>query len=158
MHPLVDSMRRRTLPCALALMFCASEASALFIVNQPWLRPAPSGQSTEVYMNLTSTDGATLVAVHTDEAAAISVRGSDKDAGNALPLALPAGTVVALAPAGIRLAMSKLVRGARLGDRLALTLTIEAADGSRQDIPVHAEVRLRSPVDDELRAHRPHSH
>ena len=52
--------------------------------------------------------------------------------------------------------MIKLIRRARLGDRLALTLTIEAADGSRQDIPVHAEVRMRSPVDDELRAHRTH--
>jgi len=109
-------------------------------------------------MNLTSTDGATLVAVHTDEAAAISVRGSGKDAGTALPLPLPAGTVVALAPPGIRLTLSKLVRSARLGDRIALTLTIEAEDGSRQVIPVHAEVRLRSPVDDELRAHSPHPH
>jgi hypothetical protein len=47
----------------------------LFIVNQPWLRPAKSGQSTEMYMNLTSTDGATLVAVRSDEAAAIVIRG-----------------------------------------------------------------------------------
>ena len=158
MHPLVHSMRRRTLPCALVLMLCASEATALFIVNQPWLRPAQSGQSTDVYMNLTSTDGATLVAVHTDEAAAIAVRGSGKDDRTLLPLALPAGTLVALTPAGIRLAMIKLVRSARLGDRLALTLTIEAADGSRQDIPVHAEVRMRSPLADELRAHRTHAH
>jgi len=39
-----------------------------------------------------------------------------------------------------------------------LTLTIEAADGSRRDIPVHAEVRMRSPVADELQAHRTHPH
>ena len=38
----------------------------------------------------------------------------------------------------------------KLGERVAITLTIEGADGARQDIPLLAEARMRSPVDDEL--------
>ncbi len=53
-------------PCGLVLVLLAPNASALFVVNQPWLRPAARGQSTEAYMNLTSTDGANLVAVRTE--------------------------------------------------------------------------------------------
>ena len=45
-----------------------SFAAALFIVNQPWVRPAKVAQTTEAYMNLTSTDGAKLVAVSTTAA------------------------------------------------------------------------------------------
>ena len=80
------SVRAWALACGLGLCVPAPDACALFIVNQPWLRPAKSGQSTEMYMNLTSTDGA------------------------------------------------------------------------RQDIPLLAEARLRSPVDDELRSRHKHAH
>jgi len=149
---------RWALPCGLALLFLAPSAHALFIVNQPWLRPAARGQSTEVYMNLTSTDGTTLVAVHSDEAAAVAIVGPGKGTAAVASMALPAGTVVALAPGKSRLLLTRLVRGAKLGDLFTLTLTIEGTDGTRQDIPVQAEVRLRSPLDDEKRAHHTHAH
>jgi copper(I)-binding protein len=158
MHAIAGSIRGPTLTCGLVLMLLAPKVSALFIVNQPWVRPAKSGQATEVYMNLTSTDGASLVAVHTEEAAAIVIRGPGKGARTVPMLPLPAGTLVALAPGRNRLAMIELTRGVKLGDRLALTLTIESADGTRQDIPVLAEARLRSPLDDERRAHHAHPH
>ena len=61
--PPVGSVRSLSLGVAMALP--VSPASALFIVNQPWVRPAQVGQSTEAYMNLTSTDGAKLVGVAT---------------------------------------------------------------------------------------------
>jgi copper(I)-binding protein len=147
---------RLALPCGLALLLLAPSASALFIVNQPWMRPAARGQSTEVYMNLTSTDGATVVAVRTDEAAAVAIVGPGKGAVGSLPL--PAGTVVALAPGKARLALTRLVRSVELGDIVGLTLTVEGTDGTRQDIPVRAEVRMRSPLDDEKRAHHTHAH
>jgi copper(I)-binding protein len=140
---------------SLVLMLFASHANALFIVNQPWARPANVGQSTEVYMNLTSTDGATLVAVRTDAATGMAIRAPGKGTQSVDRLPLPAGILIALAPGKDRLAMIKLTRNAKLGDRIALTLTIEALDGTRQEIPVSAEVRKRSPVDDE-RIH--HSH
>jgi len=73
-------------------------------------------------------------------------------------LPLPAGTVVALAPGKARLALTKLARSVKLGDLVSLTLTVEGTDGTRQDIPVQAEVRMRSPLDDEKRAHHTHAH
>lgn len=147
---------RLALPCGIVLLLLAPSASALFIVNQPWVRPAVRGQSTEVYMNLTSTDGATLVAVRTDEAAAVAIVGPGKGAAAVASLPLPAGIVVALAPGKVRLTFTKLVRSVKLGDQVALMLTIEGADGTHQDIPVQAEVRMRSPLDDEKRAHHAH--
>src|ERR1022692_3268530 len=45
---------------ALGFALPASDASALFIVNLPWVSPARKSQTTHAYMNLTSTDGATL--------------------------------------------------------------------------------------------------
>ena len=81
-----------TLASAIAFALIASDASALFIVNQPWVRPAGKAQTTYAYMNLTSTDGARLLEAHSD-------------------------------------------------------------DGTVHEIPVNAEVRLRSPIDDERRAH-----
>jgi copper(I)-binding protein len=152
------SIRAQALACGLGLCVLASDACALFIVNQPWLRPAKSGQSTEMYMNLTSTDGATLVAVRTDDAAAIVIRGPGKGARTLDVLPLPAKALVALAPGKTRLVVIKLARAVKLGERIAVTLTIEGNDGTRQDIPLLAEARMRSPVDDELLSRHRHAH
>jgi len=149
---------RLALSCGLVLLLLAPVANALFIVNQPWVRPAARGQSTDVYMNLTSTDGAAVVAVRSDEAAAVAIVGPGKGSAAVASLTLPAGTVVALAPGNSRLALTRLVRSIKLGDLVALTLTLKGVDGTQQDIPVHAEVRMRSPLDDEKRAHHAHAH
>jgi periplasmic copper chaperone A len=158
MHHNVRSIRSLRLICGVVLMLLAPGASALFIVNQPWVRPAKSGQSTAVYMNLTSTDGATLVAVHTDEAAAIVIRGSGKAARTIPVLPLPAKILVTLAPGKEHIALIKLTRTVKLGERVALTLTIEGADGVRQEIPLLVEARMRSALDDELLSRHNHSH
>jgi copper(I)-binding protein len=140
-----------------ALALAAQQANALFIVNLPWARPAQRGQATEAYMDLTSTDGATLVGVTSDAAGTATIRAPGKTSSKIIRVPLPARTLVALAPGGYRIALSGMMRPLKLGDRVTLTLTIEAADGSRQDISVDAEVRLRSPLDDERRAHQ-HTH
>ena len=108
-------------------------------------------------MDLTSTDGATLVGVTSNAAATATIRAPGQTAGKNVHVALPAKTLVALAPGGYRIALTGLTRQLKLGDRVKLTLSIEATDGSRQDIGVDAEVRLRSPLDDERRAHQ-HTH
>ena len=157
--PIVPSrIDRLALWCAFILLLLAPSANALFIVNQPWARPARSGQATEVYMNLTSTDGATLVAVRADDAEEIVILPPGKHARPVATLPMPAGKLVALAPGKNRLVMIKLKRSVKLGDRLLMTLTIEGADGTRQEIPVNAEARMRSPLDDERRAHGKHVH
>jgi copper(I)-binding protein len=108
-------------------------------------------------MNLTSRDGATLVGAASAVAGSVAIRAPGKAAGNLERLPLPAQSVVALAPGGYRLLLGGLVRTLKVGDRVQLTLTIESADGSRQDVDVNAEVRLHSPIDDEIRAHK-HAH
>jgi copper(I)-binding protein len=135
----------------------AAPANALFIVNQPWARPAQVGQTTEVYMDLTSTEGAKVIGVRTDAAKTATIRGPGKSVIVTSEVTLPPQVLVALAPGQHRIALAQLLRTLKLGDRVILTLTIERDGGSRQDIEVNAEVRLRSPIDDERRGHE-HSH
>jgi copper(I)-binding protein len=157
MRNVLSISRRAALTCGLGLGLLAHPASALFVVNQPWVLPAQRLQVTEVYMNLTSTDGVTLVGAASAAAASVAIRAPGKTARNLARLPLPAQSVVALAPGKYHLVLRRLVRTLKLGDRVPLTLTIEAADGSRQDVGVDAEVRLHSPIDDEMRA-RQHAH
>lgn len=142
--------------CGFSLALVAQQAGAVFVVNQPWVRPAQRTHATEAYMNMTSTDAATLVGVASDAADA-TIQAPGKAAKRVNRLALPAQTVVALAPGEYRVVLSRLARTLKLGDRVQLRLIIEAADGSRQDVGVDAEVRLHSPLDDELHAHH-HGH
>ncbi len=46
---------------ALVFTFGASDAQALFVINEPWVRVAADGRSAEAYMRLTSTEGAKLI-------------------------------------------------------------------------------------------------
>ncbi|MGH8713611.1 MAG: copper chaperone PCu(A)C [Casimicrobiaceae bacterium] len=140
----------------MTLALSAAQAQGLFVVNQPWVRPAAAGHATEAYMNLTSAEGATLVGARADGAAAVSLRGPGTNA-TIREVALPPRTIVEFAPGKYQLWLRRLARSVRLGDSVALTLTIRGADGGRQDISVSAVARLRSPVDDERLAHR-HRH
>jgi copper(I)-binding protein len=136
---------------AIAFALMASDASALFIVNQPWVRPARKAQTTNAYMNLTSTDGATLLAARSEDAGRIALRSARSTA--AAGLALPAKSEIALAPGHDHLMLTGLTRPLKIGDRINITLTVRDDDGTVHEITVNAEVRLRSPLDDELRGH-----
>jgi copper(I)-binding protein len=135
---------------AFALWFRGAAGYGLLTVNQPWAKPG--ARSSEAYMVLTSSDGARLVGVRSGIAARVSVRG--KTGRVAAALELPPGRSVSLRPGAERIALSRLSRPLKLGDRVPLTLTVETRDGARRDIAVNAEVRNESPVDAELRAHR----
>ena len=147
--------RKLALTLGVALAICAADAQAIFIVNQPWVRPAAQGRSTEAYMDLTSTEGAILVGARS-EIATVTILAPGKATRSVDRLALPAQTMVSLAPGAHRLLLSRLGRSVKRGDRVLMMLTIETADGSRQDIAVDAEARLRSPIEDERRAHGGH--
>jgi copper(I)-binding protein len=138
---------------ALALTLAASDASALFIVNQPWVSPARESQTTHAYMNLTSTDGATLIGARSDDARSVSLYSARAAVA---VLSLPAKSEVALAPGHDRLTLAGLKRTLKLGDRVKITLTVRNDDGAVNEIEVNAEVRIRSPIDDERRAHHHH--
>jgi hypothetical protein len=140
----------------LMLLFAAADAQSLIVINQPWVRPAGAGQSTEAYMNLTSTEGATLVSARSDGAADVTLHPPGSGHRKTDRIALPAQTIVELAPGKYRFTLRGLTRNVRLGDIVPLTLTIQGADGAHQEIAVGAVARLRSPVDDERRAHAHH--
>ena len=142
-------------PCAaLALALAATHAHAVFVVTEPWVRPAAAGAATEAYMELASSEDAMLVAVRTPaagRAAIIDARGRPL-AKDGVPL--PAGARVLLAPGAMRVSLKPLAQRLRPGDRVPMTLVIRGPDGAVQDIDVDAEVRPRSPTDD----HRGHAH
>ena len=102
-------------------------------------------------MNLTSTDGATLLAARSEDARRVLLRSAHSTA--AAGLALPAKSEIALAPGHDHLTLTGLTRALKIGDRINITLTVRNDDGTVQEITINAEVRFRSPIDDERRAH-----
>jgi copper(I)-binding protein len=132
----------------------ASDATAILIVSEPWVRISPNSRSAEGYVQLRSSEGATLVGIRSDATAKIEIRRSGSRRTLGAEIDLPAGETVMLAPGGDRFVLAGLERPLKLGDRIALVLTIKDADGSRQEIRVNAEVRRRSPTDDHMRGHR----
>jgi periplasmic copper chaperone A len=134
----------------------AIAAAMMLVVSFPWVRPAGKGAATEVFMEITSIEGAALVGARSDIATHAALVGPGVKGKPAARLALPPGAPVILAPGSYRVRLSTLDRKLELGDTVPLTLIFEAADGSRQEIPVKAEVRDRSVVDDHLGAHHHH--
>jgi copper(I)-binding protein len=123
----------------------------VFVVNQPWLHPARKAQTTHAYMNLTSSDGAMLLGARSEDARRVSLRSAH--GAVATGLALPAKSEVALAPGHDHLTLTGLTRTLKIADRVKITLMVRDDNGTVQEIAVNAEVRHRSPVDDERRAH-----
>ena len=142
---------------AVALLFSHALCQDLgtitvFVVNQPWVAPARKAQTTHAYMNLTSTNGAPLLGARSEDARRVSLHSAHSAA--AAGMALPARSEVSLAPGHDYLTLTRLTRALKIGDRINITLTVRNDDGTVQEVTVNAEVRFRSPVDDERRAHR----
>lgn len=149
----VRRVLRLALGCGLAIALGSTHAASVIVVNEPWLRLSANARSAEAYMNLQSSDAATLVGVSSDATADIEIRAPGTKRGPVSSIKLPAGENLRLGPGAYRFVLAKLNRSLKLGDRVAFVLTIEAADGSRTEIPLNAEVRLRSPTDDHRRGH-----
>ena len=133
-------------------------AVAVTTVSDPWVRIAPDGKSAEAFMEIMSSEGATIVGAESDVSAEVPMQRPGRERAVAAWIALPPRTSVKLAPGDYRLLLPKLKRPLKLGDRVALSLIVEAPGGSRQTIPVNAEVRRRSAYDDHLHPLKPHSH
>src|ERR1700681_4657051 len=94
----------------------------VFVVNQPWVAPARKAQTTHAYMNLTSTDGATVLGARSEDALHVSLRSAHSTAAAGLPL--PAKSEIALAPGHDHLRLTGLTRALKIGDRINITLTV----------------------------------
>ena len=95
-----------------------------------------------------SSDGATLIGVRSPIAGSVALVGAEGKRASPMALPLPAGATVALAPGKFRIALGRIARTLRVGDRVPLTLVVRDVSGASQEIDVDAEVRLRSPTDD----------
>jgi|WetSurMetagenome_2_1015567.scaffolds.fasta_scaffold274892_2 copper(I)-binding protein len=149
-----DTLRRAgaTLACAL---WCAN-AYAVFTVTEAWVRPAGAKAATEAYMELSSSEGATIIAVRCAIAAEVSLVDPKGHPMKIALLALPAGETVTLMPGAVRVALTRLAHTLRLSERVPLVLVIRDLDGRTQEIAVDAEVRRRSPTDGHLRPRTHH--
>ena len=135
-----------------------ARAVAVITVFDPWVRVASNGKSAEAFMEIMSSEGGTIVRVESDVSVEVPMQRPGTKRAVADAIALPARTNVKLAPGEYRFLLPKLKHPLKLGDRVALSVIVEAPDGSRQTIPVNAEVRRRSAYDDHMHPLSPHSH
>ena len=153
MYKCYDSVWHR-IALGLAAMLIATDAAAILVVSEPWVRVSPKAHSAEGYVTLRSTEGATLVGVRTDAAARIEIRKPGTTGASIGEIKLPAGETVMLAPGAQKFVLSNLSHPLKLGDRIGIDLTFMGADGERQQVHVNAEVRRHSPTDDHMHGHR----
>ena len=146
------SAARRGLFLFGVLMLLSTGAQAGLTVNAPWVRPTTERAATEAYMLLTSTDGAVLKEVRSPLATSVVIRTNGGGTRTLPQLALPARVPVVLSSDSVHLVLRGLAHPLAVGERVPLLLTVEMADGSRQEISISAEVRLHSPLDDVRRA------
>jgi copper(I)-binding protein len=136
-------------------LLTAFDARAVLSVNEPWMRLTPDGRSADAFMKLRSSDPLTLVAADSFAARATTIRTGENRVAKSL--ALPANTLVDLKPEESRIRLTGLVRRIRIGEFVPLTLFLRDAQGIEQQLFVNAEVRQRSPTEDETSGHG-HSH
>ena len=128
-------------------------ASPVFVVSEPWVRPAARGATTLAYLDITSSEHVALTGARSAAAARAAV--VDRQ-GRVVPsLDLPPGTLVRLAADGPHLQLSALSQTLKVGDHVAITLVLRDPAGAEQVLDVDAEVRLHSPSHDH---HVPHAH
>jgi copper(I)-binding protein len=141
----------------LSLLALAPVASfaAVVAVNEPWVRPAAAGGTSDLFMELAVSEAATLVDVRTPVATKVSLMQGGQRRGPPFALQLAARTPLLMRDQGTRIVLVRVERMLKRGDRVPLTLVLRYADGTTQDVDVDAEVRRRSPTEDH-RAGRRH--
>jgi len=129
---------------ALAL---ATGAVAEVRVDEPWARATVAGQQASgAFMTLTSSTDARLVGVQSPAAGTAEIHTMTLE-NNVMrmhaidSLALPAGKPVELRPGGYHLMLLDLRKPLDAGQSVALTLTIEDAQGKRERVDVQAQIR-----------------
>jgi len=144
------------LAAALLLAAASMPAWAVFSVSEPWVRAQSDGRTADVFLKLRTSEPLVLVAVDSFAARKVSLERADKRRLDRLEL--PANQPVELSASDTRIRLSGLVRKLKMGEYVPLTLVFRAPDGSTQNFFVNAEVRLHSPIEDELSGHDHGSH
>lgn len=138
---------KKILIVAISTFLTTTAAVAQVEVAEPWARATVAGQQASgAFMTLTSQRDARLVTVRSPSAGVVEVHEMALEnnvmrmrAISSLPL--PAGQAVVLRPGGYHVMLMDLKAPLHAGDQVSLTLTIEGADGKREDIEVSAPIR-----------------
>ncbi|WP_454728082.1 MULTISPECIES: copper chaperone PCu(A)C [Cupriavidus] len=141
-------------PLAALVLVCFGSAAAAtsdVVVTDAWARPTVPGQPVgAAYLSITSARGATLTGVQSDVAGTVQVHSMSQD-GDVMRmrqldrLALPAGKMVRLAPAGTHLMLLQLKKPLRPGDSVALDLMVVDQAGGQHVVHAIAPVRTTPP-------------
>ena len=132
----------------LLAMAPVASLAAVISLNEPWVRPAAAGASTEVFMELSVSESATLVDVRTPVGTKIALAQAGRRQAPPFRLELAARVPLLMRDRGTRIVLGRVERTLKRGDRVPLTLVLRYADGTTQAVEVDAEVRRRSPSED----------
>lgn len=116
-------------------------------VSRAWVRATVPGQPVAAaYLDMMSVQDAALTGVRSDAAGAVQMH-SMRDDGGVMRMRelgrieLPAGQTVRLAPSATHLMLLELKRPLRVGDRIALDLTVVDKTGRSRVVHTIAPVR-----------------
>jgi copper(I)-binding protein len=126
-----------------ALALCAGAAVAQTTVKDAWVRGTVAQQQ---YMQITSARGGRLVSIASPLAAVVEIHemamSGDVMKMHAVPgIELPAGKAVELKPGAYHVMMMGLKQPLKAGDKVPLTLVIEAKGGKRETLILNAPVK-----------------
>ena len=147
---IVGNSRRRVagiVLLALGLAPAIATAADAVSVKDAWARATAPGQKTAgAYMELTSSSGATLVAVESPAAARAELHTMRMEGGvmkmrSVQKIELPPNKSVKLAPGGLHVMLIDVKQPLSEGDKVPLALTIESAGRARSTVRIEAEVR-----------------
>lgn len=130
-----------------AALMASAPAWSQVMVSAPWVRGTVQGQkATGAFMQLQSTDGASLVAAESPVAGVVEIHEMRMESNvmrmRAIQkLDLPAGQVVELKPGGYHVMLLDLKQPLKKGDSVQLKLKFQGKDGKPQELEVKAEVR-----------------
>jgi periplasmic copper chaperone A len=122
-------------------------ALAQVTVTDPWVRATvPAQKVSGAFMQLRSAKAARLVEVKSPVAGRVEIhemamQGQTMRMRAIEGLDLPAGQPVNLASGGYHVMLFDLQRQLKEGEQVPLTLTVQGADGKRENIAVQAPVR-----------------
>jgi copper(I)-binding protein len=130
-----------------ALALGADAALAQTTVKDAWVRgTVPQQQATGAFMQITSARGGRLLSVASPLAAVVEIHemamSGDVMKMHAVPgIDLPAGKAVELKPGGYHVMMLGLKQTLKAGDKVPLTLVIEAKGGKRETLTLNVPVK-----------------
>jgi copper(I)-binding protein len=153
----LHSLRALCVLAALAAPPVFAQSATSVKVENAWARATAPGQKNgSVYVDLTSTSNAALVAAGSPVAGRAELHSMSTESGvmrmRALPrLELPAGKTVKLAPGGTHVMLVDLKQPLKPGDKVPLTLSVQSSGTSLTTLKIEAEVRA-------VGAANPHPH